>query len=62
MIEPEDRLPLLVACVVMVLGNVVGYLSNWTVFMTIVFAPVALAMFGVTRYVLHGAAFPRPLE
>lgn len=61
-IRPEDRLPLLAACIVMVLGNVVGYLAQWTIYMSIVFAPVAIAAFGATRYFLIGSAFPRPLK
>lgn len=61
-IEPEDRFPLLAACIVMVLGNVVGFLAQWTVYMSILFAPLAIVAFGATRYFLIGEAFPRPMK
>lgn len=57
-IDPRDRLPLLAAVVVMILGNVVGYLADLTIYFTVFAAPVAIVAFGVTRYLLHGSPYP----
>lgn len=57
-IDPRDRLPLLAAVVVMILGNIVGYVADLTIYFTVFAAPVALVAFGATRYVLHGSPYP----
>jgi hypothetical protein len=57
-IDPRDRIPLLAAVVVMVLGNVVGYLAELTIYFTVFAAPVAIVVFGATRYLLHGSPYP----
>jgi hypothetical protein len=57
-IDPRDRLPLLAAIIVMILGNVVGYVAELTIYFTVFAAPVAIVAFGVTRYVLHGSPYP----
>jgi hypothetical protein len=57
-IDPRDRVPLLVAVAVMILGNVVGYAAGLTIYFTVFAAPVAIVAFGVTRYLLHGSPYP----
>jgi hypothetical protein len=57
-IDPRDRIPLFAAIVVMVLGNVVGYLAELTIYFTVFAAPVAIVAFGATRYLLHGSPYP----
>lgn len=57
-IKSKDRIPLFGACSVMVLGNVIGYVNEWTMYMSVLFAPLAIAVFGLSRYLLYGRAFP----
>ncbi|MFB6118055.1 hypothetical protein [Halosegnis sp.] len=57
-IAPADRVPLLAAVVVMLLGNVAGYLAGATVYLTYLAAPVAIGAFCGARYLLHGDPLP----
>ncbi|WP_254837983.1 hypothetical protein [Natronomonas marina] len=61
-IASEDWPPLVAASLVLVLGNVVGFLNGWTVHLTILFAPLAVVAFGVVRYALHGSPLPDALR
>jgi len=57
----EDRIPMVAAVVVVILGNVVGYSLGVTVFMSILAAPLAVVAFVVVRYALYGEALPGAL-
>jgi hypothetical protein len=61
-IKSEDRLPLIAASLVLVVGNVVVYLSGSLVYLGILATPLALAAFGVVRYLLHGSPLPEPIQ
>lgn len=57
-VDPTDRIPLFAAIVVMILANVANYLSGSTIYLSILAAPIAVAVFAGLRYVLHGSPYP----
>ena len=58
----EDWLPLVAAAVVIVVGNVISYVNDWTVQVAILFTPLAIVAFGGVRYVFYGSPFPEALQ
>ncbi|MFB6125771.1 MAG: hypothetical protein ABEJ79_00505 [Halolamina sp.] len=60
--DPKDKYPMLAAVVVVVLGNVVGYFMEVTIYLSILATPLALVAFGVVRYLLYGRALPEALS
>jgi hypothetical protein len=61
-IDSKDRIPLIAAIVVMALGNAIGYIANVTIYLTIIAAPVAIATFGILRYMMHGSPVPMDVD
>jgi hypothetical protein len=59
--DNRDKIPMVAAILVVILGNVVGYSLNVTVFMSILAAPLAILAFMAVRYVLYGNALPEVL-
>jgi hypothetical protein len=57
-IDSRDRIPLVAAVVVMLLGNVVTFAAGATMYFTVFAAPFAVVAFGATRYLLHGSPYP----
>jgi hypothetical protein len=57
----EDRIPMVAAVAVVVLSNVVGYLLEVVIYMSILAAPVAIAVFMIVRRTLYGSALPEVL-
>lgn len=60
-IHPADRLPLLAAATVMILANGIAFMLEATIYLSILGAPVAVAAFGIVRYLAHGSAYPEGL-
>lgn len=60
--NPEDRVPMVAAIAVVVLSNVVGYLFQATIYMSILAAPIAVVAFMSVRYALYGNALPDVLS
>lgn len=56
--DPKDRLPMAAAVIVVVCANIVGYLLDVTIYMSILAAPLAIGAFIGVRYALHGDALP----
>lgn len=61
-IAPADKIPLLAAVVVMIVGNAIGYIVGTTVYMSYVAAPFAIGAFCAVRYLLHGDPLPAGLR
>jgi hypothetical protein len=61
-LHSEDKLPMAAAVAAVVAGNVVGYLFQVTVYMTILATPFAIAAFMLVRYALYGSPFPDVLS
>ena len=61
-IKSEDRLPLIAASLVLIVGNVVVYLTGNLVYLGILATPLALAAFGLVRYLLYGSPLPDPIQ
>ena len=61
-IKSEDWLPLIAASLVLVAGNVFVYLTGSLVYLGIFATPLALAAFGVVRYLLYGSPLPDPIQ
>ena len=57
-IDRKDRLPLLAAVIIMLVGNIVVFALGATMYFTVLAAPFAVVAFGVTRYLLHGSPYP----
>jgi hypothetical protein len=58
LVDPRDRLPLLAAVLIMLVGNVVVFALGATMYFTVFAAPFAVVAFGLTRYLLHGSPYP----
>ncbi|TSD09004.1 hypothetical protein DP107_17185 [Haloglomus irregulare] len=61
-IHPADRLPLVTAAVVMVAVNAAGFFIGTTIYMSILGAPLAVAAFGLLRYLDDGTPYPAALS
>ena len=61
-IKSEDRLPLIAASLVLVVGNFFVYLTGSLVYLGILATPLALAAFGLVRYLLYGSPLPDPIR
>jgi len=61
-IHPSDRVPLLAAVLVMVLSNVVGYVVDITVYISVLGAPIAVGAFALLRYLDDGTPYPAALS
>jgi hypothetical protein len=57
-IDRKDRLPLLAAVLIMLAGNIVVFALGATMYFTVLAAPLAVAGFGLTRYLLYGSPYP----
>jgi hypothetical protein len=54
----EDRIPMVAAITVVILANVVAYVLDMVIYMSILAAPLAIGAFLVCRYLLYGSALP----
>ena len=61
-IKSKDRLPLIAASLVLIVGNVIVYLNGSLVYLGILATPLALAAFGIVRYLLYGSPLPDPIQ
>jgi hypothetical protein len=50
------------AIAAVIVGNVVGYLLQITIYMSVLATPFAIAAFMVVRYALYGSALPDVLS
>lgn len=60
--DAEDRLPMVAACLVILVGNAASYLLDLTLYVTILVTPLAIVAFGGVRYLLYGSAVPAGLR
>lgn len=58
----EDKLPMAAAIAAVIVGNVIGYLLQVTIYMTILATPFAIGAFMLVRYALYGNALPDVLS
>ena len=61
-LNSKDKLPMVAAVAAVIVGNVVGYLLQITVYMSVLATPFAIVAFMVVRYALYGSALPDVLS